>query len=102
MKIDFDTENIRKHEISLMDCQIDLILRSLEFYLYTYRFIYPRRGKTETVEEDLRKSIVFDTYQQIRADYNESRAKNPIVSNLKILDELEGENSKKKNKSKIA
>ena len=39
MILDFDTEHIRKHDISLLDCQVDLILRSLAFYKYTYEFI---------------------------------------------------------------
>ena len=44
---------------------VDLILRSLEFYSYTYNYIYPRRGKSESLEENLRKSLVRDTYHQI-------------------------------------
>ncbi len=64
-KIDFDIENIEKQNISLLNCQVDLILRSLEFYSYTYNFIYPRRGKSESLEENLRKSLVRDTYHQI-------------------------------------
>ena len=34
-KLDFDIDSIRKNKIELLDCQIDLILRSLEFYNYT-------------------------------------------------------------------
>lgn len=70
MKLDFDINNIRKNSIKLLDCQIDLILRSLEFYAYTYQFIYPRRGKNETKEENLRISLVRDTYHQILNQYN--------------------------------
>ena len=65
MKLDFDIEKIEKNKIELLNCQVDLILRSLEFYAYTYQFIYPRRGKSETLEENLRKSLVRDTYHQI-------------------------------------
>ena len=39
MKLDFDTNHIRKNNIELLDCQVDLILRSLEFYSYTYSYI---------------------------------------------------------------
>ncbi len=56
-KLDFDIENIEKQSIDLLNCQVDLILRSLEFYSYTYNFIYPRRGKSESLEENLRKSF---------------------------------------------
>lgn len=78
MKLNFDTENIRKNKIELLDCQVDLILRSLEFYAYTYHYIYPRIGESETNEENLRKSLVTDTYHQILSEYNDSKKNNPI------------------------
>lgn len=64
-ELDFDINSTKKNKIELLNCQIDLILRSLEFYSYTYNFIYPRRGKSESLEENLRKSLVRDTYHQI-------------------------------------
>lgn len=69
-KLDFDIENINKNKIELLNCQVDLILRSLEFYAYTYQFIYPRHGKSETLEENLRISLVRDTYHQITSQLN--------------------------------
>lgn len=87
MKLDFDTDSIRKNELSLLDCQVDLILRSLEFYLYTYKFIYPRRKESETEEENLRKALVRDTYFQIQDEYNLSHKSNAIEPNLKFLDD---------------
>ena len=39
-KLEFDMDHIRKNNIELLDCQVDLILKSLEFYAYTYQFIY--------------------------------------------------------------
>lgn len=79
MKIDFDIDSIRKNKIELLDCQVDLILRSLEFYSYTYKFIYPRRDKSETLEENLRVTLVHDTYEQILNEFNTSKKENPIV-----------------------
>lgn len=64
-KLDFDVNSTKKNKIELLNCQVDLILKSLEFYSYTYNFIYPRRGKSETLEENLRKNLVRDTYHQI-------------------------------------
>lgn len=64
-KLDFDMENIEKQEIGLLNCQIDLILRSLEYYAYTYKFIYPRRKTYMTKEESLRISLLQDTYFSI-------------------------------------
>lgn len=82
MKLDFDTDSIRKNKIELLDCQVDLILRSLEFYNHTYQFIYPRRGKSETLEENLRISLVNDTYEQILNQFGKSKLDNPILENL--------------------
>ena len=83
MKLDFNTE---------IDLSSKFSIKSLEFYLYTYRFIYLRRGISETDEENLRKSLVFNTYQQILVEYNESKVNNPIEPNLKILD-IENKNN---------
>ena len=82
---DFNTKNIRKYTISLLDCQVDLILRSLEFYNYAYKFIYPRRGKSESLEANLRISLVNDTYEQILNEFNISKSENPISDNFKKI-----------------
>lgn len=86
MNLDFDINLIRKNKLELLDCQIDLILRSLEFYAHTYKFIYPRTGKSESKEENLRISLVRDTYEQILVEYNKSKKENAI--NNKILDDF--------------
>lgn len=80
--MNFDINLIRKNKIELLDCQIDLILRSLEFYSYTYQFIYPRSNKSKTLEENLRISLVHDTYEQIQNEFGISKSKNPVVENL--------------------
>lgn len=87
MNLDFDIDKIRKNKIELLDCQIDLILRSLEFYAYTYQFIYPRRHKSESKEENLRICLVRDTYEQILNQFGISKKQNPI--NDKENDEFE-------------
>ena len=87
MILDFDTENIRKHDISLLDCQVDLILRSLAFYKYTYEFVYPRRKENKSLEENLRISLVKDTYEQIFTQYTDSKNNYEKSANEKSLDE---------------
>lgn len=87
MRLDFDINNIRSNNINLLDCQIDLILRSLEFYAYTYQYIYPRSRKSESEEENLRKCLVRDTYHQILDEFNMSKKQNPIDDELSY-DEL--------------
>ena len=83
--LDFDINSIRKNHIELLDCQIDLILRSLEFYNYVYKFIYPRRGKSESLEENLRIALVNDTYHQILSQFERSKSNNPILNNSKNI-----------------
>lgn len=69
----FDIDNVKNNKLELLDCQIELILKSLEFYCYTYEFIYPRSKKSKTLEENLRISMVTDTYNQILSQCNNSK-----------------------------
>ena len=54
-------------ELKLLDCQIELILNSLELAMHTYQFVYPRRRKSESREENLKISLLRDTYENIIA-----------------------------------
>lgn len=83
MQLDFDTNSIRNNKIELLDCQVDLILRSLEFYCYTYEYIYPRSHKSKSTEENLRITLVTDTYNQILAQFEKSKVEKPIFQNNK-------------------
>lgn len=87
MKLDYDIKKINNNKIELLDCQIELILNSLEFYSYTYQFIYPRAGKSRTKEENLRVCMVRDTYHQILSQY-----KNENFQSLKdeVIKDFEG------------
>lgn len=82
MRIDFNIDVIREHQITLLDCQVDLILKSLELYSYTYRFVAPKR-KSEEKEDDLRISLVRDTYEQILNEYTTSRKEQETLSKEK-------------------
>lgn len=86
MELDFDINNIHSNKIKLLDCQVELILRSLEFYCYTYQFIYPRVGKNITKEENLRVHLVRDTYNQILSQYTNE---NYIPSKIDLLEGVE-------------
>ena len=88
-KLDFDTDTVRKNKLELLDCQIDLLLKSLELYAYTFNYICPRRGKSETLEENLRKCLIRDTYHQIVCEYGESKKQNPISKNKDNVLDLE-------------
>ena len=58
-------DNYKKNSIDLLDCQVDLVLNSLEFYLYNYNYFYPIRKESINKEENLKVSLVRDTYEQI-------------------------------------
>lgn len=80
--LEFDTDIIRKNKIELLDCQVDLILKCLEMYSYMYQFIYPRSNKTLSNEENLRISLVKDTFEQILSEYNDSKNSNKIQNKI--------------------
>ena len=81
--LEFDTDLIRKNRIELLDCQVDLILKSLEMYRYMYQFIYPRTKKNLTNEENLRISLITDTFNQIMEQFNNSKDLDQIISKKK-------------------
>ena len=97
MRLEFDIEKIRGNQITLIDGQIDLILDALSFYIYTYRYIYPGK-KSLSGEENLRISLVRDTYCQISTQFSKSKAQNPI--NEVIIDSID--NSEKRKFKKVS
>ena len=87
-KLDFDIDTIRKNKLELLDCQIDIILRSLELYAYTYNYVCPKK-KSETLEENLRKCLIRDTYHQLVSEFGESKKKHKIVANTNNVLDIE-------------
>ena len=77
MKLNYDINSICSNELYLLVYQIDLVLDDLSFYMYTYRFVYNKK-ECETEEENLRISLVRDTYCQISGQFNKSKSQNPI------------------------
>lgn len=71
--------------IYLFEDQIELILNSLEYYLYTYNYFYPRKRKSLNKEDNLKISIIRDTYEQISYQaIQENGLKSKKIGNLKI------------------
>jgi hypothetical protein len=96
--LDFDVDAIRKNKIELLDCQVDLILKSLEMYAYMYKYVYPRTKDCLTLEENLRVSLVTGTYEQIANQFGISK-KNNIIQNTDNSTKKENE---QKNNEKIS
>lgn len=71
--------------IYLLDEQTEVILNSLEYYLYTYNYFYPRKRMSLTKEDNMQVCLIRDTYEQIlqqRTEINLSKSSNR--SSLKI------------------
>jgi hypothetical protein len=82
--LDFNINSKKKIKIDLLECQVDLLLKSLQMYCYMYQYIYPRSQKSMTKEENLRVSLVTDTYEQILNQYKntDKSAKNSNQKNI--------------------
>lgn len=57
---------IHRNTIELLDCQVNLILKSLGFYLNTFEnFSFSNNANMLNKELELQTSIIRDTYNQI-------------------------------------
>lgn len=82
MGLNFDGNCVERVRLELLDCQVELILKSLEYYAYSYKFMYPRFGGSASKEENLRISLVCDTYEQIMNEFGVSGLRNACVSDV--------------------
>ena len=73
--------NIKKIEIGLLEVQVEIILKSLKFYIHTYRYIFPSSNTFKTKEEELQISLLTDTYEQISSQFVSSTFEKPVISN---------------------
>lgn len=78
MKLNLDT--IRKNRIELLDCQCEIVLKSLEYYCYSANFLYDRNKKYTSREDELKISLVTDTYHQILNQFSKSKSVNKITN----------------------
>lgn len=83
MNLDFDINSCNSKTLELLDCQIELILQSLEFSCYACNFMSKSNRKSKTKEENSKMSLITDTYNQILEQYNESR-RNSNVQNKNV------------------
>lgn len=61
----FNTDTINYISFSLLEGQVDLILRALELYAYNFHYISTKKDELE----DLRNSLIYHTYHQILSNY---------------------------------
>lgn len=77
-------DTVRKNTIELLDCQCDIVLKSLEYYCYSVNFLYDRKKKYTSGEEELKISLVTDTYHQIQNQIGKTKYKGIVMK----LDEI--------------
>lgn len=64
---------VKKNRLELLDCQIEIILDSLEVYRHTMKFVFPKSNKNLTKEEELKMSLIADTYEQVLSQLNSGK-----------------------------
>lgn len=64
---------IRKMNIELYDCQVDIILNALEVYCYDVNEKYKNRKLSKTKAENSEKSLIKDTYNELYAFKSENQ-----------------------------
>jgi len=74
----FDTDIIRENNIELLDCQVEVVLKSLEYYCYSANFIYDRHRKYTSKDDEFKIALITDTYHQISSQFAKSKFENPI------------------------
>lgn len=62
--------------LELLDCQVEIVLKSMEYYCYSANFLFERNGKYTSKNDELKISLVTDTYNQIMFQLAKSRKLN--------------------------
>lgn len=70
---------IHRNTIELLDCQVNLILKSLGFYLNTFENFSFSNNANINKELELQTSIIRDTYNQILNECKEG-IQNPAIN----------------------
>ena len=77
-------DSVKKNKIELLDCQCELVLKCLEYYCYSANFLYDRNRKYTSREDELKISLITDTYHQISSQIANSKANNKITDLEKL------------------
>lgn len=80
--MNFDIDTIRKNKIELLDCQVEIVLKSLQYYCYSANFMFDRHRKYTTKDDELKISLITDTYHQISIQFAKSKNAQKITNNL--------------------
>lgn len=83
-------------KLELLDCQVEVVLKCLEYYCYSANFLLERNGSYTTKEDEMKISLITDTYNQIMFQQGKSRKRaNLIKDRLKTKDNIDSDIIKK-------
>ncbi len=77
---------IHRNTLELLDCQVDLILKSLGFYLNTFENFSFSNNADIDKELELQTSIIRDTYNQILNECKDGIQNPAIDTYYKIIE----------------
>lgn len=60
---------MKKISLDLLDCETDLILKSLQLYAHTSHYFYPKR-KAVSEEQSSELDMIKDTYHQVLEQFS--------------------------------
>lgn len=78
--MDQGEEKIHKNKISLLDCQVEVVLKCLEYYCYSANFLLERHGKYTSKEDSQKIALITDTYYQISNQFASSKVDKKIIN----------------------
>lgn len=64
----FDVSKVKRYTINLLDSQLDIIFKCLQYYAYNEFTI---NGKIQDEEKNSEMSLIRDTYHQILSERND-------------------------------
>lgn len=79
--MNFNLDTIRNNKIELLDCQVEIVLKSLQYYCYSANFMFDRHRKYTTKDDEFKISLITDTYHQISTQFDRSKGKQKIKKN---------------------
>lgn len=78
----YDIEDIQQNNIILLNEQVELILRCLNYYCYSANYLFNRNKKYTSKEDEMQISMITDTYHQIESQYYKFKQKNKNIKKI--------------------
>lgn len=60
-----DEQEINNVDLVLLDFEVELVLKSMEYYCYSANFLFQRNRKYTLKDDELKIALITDTYEHI-------------------------------------